>query len=450
MYGPHSTRGAGVKMFKKLGLSSDEVCAIGKWRSTSAFAQHYLRVNATQSAADLLSRKVRSVSPWASAEDDWLRTPGTKRDLGGSNQESEARTHGETCAFSAGLLYHFSCVFSCGGDSLLLFFADSWRIITSLLAMQATNIITTLSNPEHPAFEAAWSTFMFNVEAVRGLGQVDGPSASAILTGGQAWQGAGWTTGKASRLLYKATGVPLVSAQFEDCKGIFLYALALHWNLDVTAMDLKAPDGAFALSLALSEDTTGQGMHLDQEPEAQSETEADDLEAHFAWEEILESLPADLATLWRRYGLSTANKFDVKQFLEQVPRFQELPTRPPENNALGRLEQGSVGRVDKVLKVQQQTLLHLLCVLARLCGLLGTSAGGTANELQAANPAAEPGAAQLLAQQVWAYTAASYGKLSLERREQCLPGCSPQEGEVLFGPEEVKEFQKTGQRYEKR
>ena len=50
-WGPHSTRGAGVFMYKKLGLSSEEVCEIGKWKNTGAFTTHYLRVGASQKAS---------------------------------------------------------------------------------------------------------------------------------------------------------------------------------------------------------------------------------------------------------------------------------------------------------------------------------------------------------------------------------------------------------------
>ena len=32
-FGPHSTRGAAVKMFKKFGLSSDQVAQLGKWKN---------------------------------------------------------------------------------------------------------------------------------------------------------------------------------------------------------------------------------------------------------------------------------------------------------------------------------------------------------------------------------------------------------------------------------
>ena len=43
----HSTRGAGVAMYKSLGFTSEEVCELGKWKNVSAFTSHYLRLNAT-------------------------------------------------------------------------------------------------------------------------------------------------------------------------------------------------------------------------------------------------------------------------------------------------------------------------------------------------------------------------------------------------------------------
>ena len=35
--GPHSTRGAGVSFYKQLGLTSEEVCEIGKWKIPMLF-----------------------------------------------------------------------------------------------------------------------------------------------------------------------------------------------------------------------------------------------------------------------------------------------------------------------------------------------------------------------------------------------------------------------------
>ena len=37
---PHSTRGAGVAMMKNLGMSSEAVCEIGKWKNVNAFTSH--------------------------------------------------------------------------------------------------------------------------------------------------------------------------------------------------------------------------------------------------------------------------------------------------------------------------------------------------------------------------------------------------------------------------
>ena len=49
-FGPHSTRGAGVKMYKNFGFSTEQVCEIGKWKNTHAFSPHYLRLGATSVA----------------------------------------------------------------------------------------------------------------------------------------------------------------------------------------------------------------------------------------------------------------------------------------------------------------------------------------------------------------------------------------------------------------
>ena len=45
-WGSQSFRGAGVQFWKEMGLSSEEVCHIGQWKNSEAFAKHYLRVGA--------------------------------------------------------------------------------------------------------------------------------------------------------------------------------------------------------------------------------------------------------------------------------------------------------------------------------------------------------------------------------------------------------------------
>jgi len=93
-YGPHSTRGAAVRMFKELGVSSEYVCELGKWKNQGAFASHYLRLGAAKVASKILNPLVHNVSPSEGAEPEQSRTPGTE-DQGGSDWEGEAPKLGE-------------------------------------------------------------------------------------------------------------------------------------------------------------------------------------------------------------------------------------------------------------------------------------------------------------------------------------------------------------------
>jgi hypothetical protein len=95
LWGAHSTRGAGVTMYKSLGLDSEIVCEIGKWKNTQAFASHYLRLGAPKTAGDLLQNLVHSVSSGGGAMPDWSRIPRTQ-DSGRSDQEGRAPTPDET------------------------------------------------------------------------------------------------------------------------------------------------------------------------------------------------------------------------------------------------------------------------------------------------------------------------------------------------------------------
>ena len=106
-FGPHSTRGAGVKMFKELGLSSEQVCQLGRWKNAQAFTAHYLRLNAAQDAGALVQKMVHKVSLGQSAESDWSWTPGTK-DQGGKDQEDGAQWPSEPCSLLAGVVSLFS------------------------------------------------------------------------------------------------------------------------------------------------------------------------------------------------------------------------------------------------------------------------------------------------------------------------------------------------------
>ena len=100
-WGPHSTRGAGVALYKHLGLSSEQVCEIGKWKNHQAFSEHYLRLNATGAASTALFNWVHNDSLGQSAEPDWSRTPLTE-EMGGRDQEGGAQRPSESRYLIAG------------------------------------------------------------------------------------------------------------------------------------------------------------------------------------------------------------------------------------------------------------------------------------------------------------------------------------------------------------
>ena len=299
-----------------------------------------------------------------------------------------------------------------------------------------SELVRRLCDVNGADWSTTWSSFLFNVRAVIELGYPK--EAQAIITAGEQWRGEGWTTGRASKALYEVTGVPLVSANVEDYKGSFLYALALHWGLDIATFDLseRASDAAFALAAVFAD--------VGPEGHEQQEYEEDEVDSDgggslvFAWEERLEPLPQELAVLWKRYGAKTTARFDTKQLLELAPRFDGLPARAAENNVLNKYEQsGHLGKFDKLAKVLQQHLLNSLRVQAKLYGVVSmlNAPGG-----EQATQATQAAAISLL-QQHWAYTASQVAKLDVERKESVLPGSAAQDTEVLFGGDEVREVQ---------
>ena len=92
---PHSTRGAGVTMLKKLGLSSEQVCEIGKWKNVGAFTSHYLRLGASDTLGQKLTSMLHRVSPLSSADPDLTWTTGRIPDPGGNVREWDAQSNGE-------------------------------------------------------------------------------------------------------------------------------------------------------------------------------------------------------------------------------------------------------------------------------------------------------------------------------------------------------------------
>jgi hypothetical protein len=84
---------------KKLGLSADEVCEIGKWKSVDAFCAHYQRLGAQEKLEENLNLALAcesgvhsQTSHRGSAEPDLSRTPLSPGDRGGRDKEGEAQT----------------------------------------------------------------------------------------------------------------------------------------------------------------------------------------------------------------------------------------------------------------------------------------------------------------------------------------------------------------------
>jgi hypothetical protein len=100
-WGPHSTRGAGVGFLKSLGLSGEEVCEIGKWKSVEAFCAHYQRLGAQEKLGAKMQSFLANIfvhsqtSLGGRAEPEVSRTPPRQTDRGGRDTEGEARNTSE-------------------------------------------------------------------------------------------------------------------------------------------------------------------------------------------------------------------------------------------------------------------------------------------------------------------------------------------------------------------
>ena len=264
--------------------------------------------------------------------------------------------------------------------------------------------------------QEAWRTFLFNVVKLQELGPVDTDVAAAVLSAGRQWQGGGWNSTSASRALWEAVGTGLVASEFSEYLHCWLYACALYWKVDVPSASLspEAAQAAFALYATVS------GEWEDEELEEEGPEGPAEQPVVFNWEQPGVPLPAELGTLWRKYGVGDS-KFDLKTLLDNTPRYQDLPHKAAENNHL----QDGKSKVDKALKWGQQCWLHSLRLQAGLYDLLQK----------------KPTQQQVvdLLQQNFAYGASVFRKMQVERREASMPGSTPVQEEVLFGKEEVQQ-----------
>ena len=270
-------------------------------------------------------------------------------------------------------------------------------------------------------FHTAWKSFLFNVDMVKKVTvelNQDLSRAENLLRVGQQWSGTGCSTGHCSRVLYGETGITMVSSQFQDYLHCFLFSLTLHWGLEVPMADLpdKAAEGAFLLATKYAQETgeaEGAG--------AAEEGPAEGGGAHYPWDEQEVELPQDLSNLWYR-AVTGAKKLDLRSLLEQVPRWSGIPSKPKQNNYRGDAQ----SKVDKVLRIAQQQVLHAARIQAAIYCLLNSEQPEEGQHEFAAS----------LQLQLFQYLGDAYFVLEAERKEHSLPGSTKQD-DMLFGREDI-------------
>lgn len=317
--------------------------------------------------------------------------------------------------------------------------------------MQNPQDLQSLVDPSSELFEQSWNTFFLDVARVRAVcGGIPPEAASALLAAGQKWQGTGWNTGKASKILYSLTGVPLVKGVWSEYRNAFLYALALFLEVEVPELDLsdRVADAAFALlnvfagADAQPSGTVVQGYDSRSgdpgsypgagHPFAPTEDSED--EVQLTWDEQKLPLPAELAYIWAG-TVAGERRLDLKTILASYPRFAQLPATAPTNNHRG----DGASKQDKKEKSWQQTLLHGLRMLAAVY-------------LQVQQPFSPPlecpipfctqgsqeSVVQTGSQQLFQLLVELYLKIEASRKEASLPGSMGPSGEVLFDKSELQ------------
>ena len=226
----------------------------------------------------------------------------------------------------------------------------------------AEELFQKLLEVDKESGKQAWRSFLFNLEEARLLKSLmTEERAQVLFQAGTLWNGDGWNSTSASKVLYNLTGVPLVSGEFGHYRDCWMYAIAVYWDVgsQVTLQDSVA-NAAFQLAQACSSE--GDDGELGEDDE---DYESDSEQMVFDWEETRVQLPADLAHLWKKYGGKDHEQFNVKQFLAATKKFDNIPLKPPENN-FGVAGAARFGKVDKALRFVQQILLHLLRVQASI------------------------------------------------------------------------------------
>ena len=277
------------------------------------------------------------------------------------------------------------------------------------------NILQTLLNPESMEFNDGWSHIFFNATAVRALvPQVDPAAGGKLLAAGVSWNGSGWTTGRASKTVYNATGVAMVEEQLSEYLGAFLFALSVLFNIDIPKLTLGAQAASAALKFAAEVNTKAEETKPEKKEKATENQEEEEEDQVLSWELQREELPGDLGVVLNKHLKGTL-VLEPKSLLEQLPLWQGVKDKAENNN---HRTDGSRPQ-DRLLKQLQQKVLGLLRVYPCLHACLQQE-----EELA-------------LGQQFFGLLLALEHSVITERKKASIPG-SLQETNVLFSPEDIR------------
>ena len=186
-----------------------------------------------------------------------------------------------------------------------------------MAAMEEDKLVASLTQ-EGPQFEVTWSSFLFNVNMALKLKEKPKEDILAVLAAGARWSGAGWNTGKASKVLWELSGVGIVRSQIDHYRDCWLYAVALLCQVEMPQLELPSEVAEAAFSLVgYVEDPHGTQQQAAQ-PRSYADTddsEDTDEELSFPWDETTLDLPKPVATLWRR-SQEPSQKIEIKNLLE--------------------------------------------------------------------------------------------------------------------------------------
>ena len=284
--------------------------------------------------------------------------------------------------------------------------------------MEEDNLVASLSQ-EGPQFESNWAHFLFNIELALRLKEKNKEDVMAVLTAGGRWNGTGWNTGRASKVLWDLSGVGIVKSQIDHYRDCWLYAVALMCQVELPQVELPTDVAEAAFSLVGYVEHPEAAYQPAQPPQPVQETyqQVDsDEEPSFPWDAPTVALPSMLTALWTRAS-DPSKKVPIKNLLEAYSPLEGLPQRPPDNNLLPEYRK----KQDTHLRVLSQQLLNVLRIWShKFRGQMDTAV-----ELQ-----------------LWQYVAEVYHHLQGERKDLSVPGSavaqSSSSSSRLFTEEDVK------------